>query len=92
MAQVSVVIQADPWKLATSLAALPGNIQIAEKSVSAGKFIIVYDDSADDQSYTVLVGDPDKISASLNTLIAGGATIDLVIPTFSAAHYVVVHT
>lgn len=92
MAQISTVIQADPWKLATSLAALPGNVQIAEKSVSAGKFIVVYDNTADDQTYTVVVGDPDKISASINALITGGATIDLIIPTFSAAHYVVVHT
>lgn len=92
MAQISTVIQADPWKLATSLAALPGNVQIAEKSASAGKFIIVYDNTADDQTYTVVVGDPDKISASINTMITGGATIDLIIPTFSAAHYIVVHT
>jgi hypothetical protein len=92
MAQISTVIQADPWSLATALAALPGNVSIAEKSTSAGKFIVVYDDGADDQSYTVLVGDPDKVSAAINVMIAGGATIDIVVPTFSAAHYIVVHT
>jgi hypothetical protein len=92
MAQISVVIQADPWSLATALAALPGNVSIAEKSSSAGKFIVVYDDSSDDQLYSVISGDPAKLASEINALIALGRIIWAVVPTFSAAHYVVVYS
>lgn len=92
MAQSCTVIQADPWSLAEALAAIPANVVIIEKSTSAGKFIVVTDDSADDQEYTVIVGDPDKLATELNAIITLGKDIIWVAPTFSAAHYLVVHT
>jgi hypothetical protein len=71
---------------------LPGNVSIAEKSSSAGKFIVVYDDSSDDQLYSVISGDPAKLASEINALIALGRIIWAVVPTFSAAHYVVVYS
>ena len=89
MAQISTVIQADPWSLVTALTALPGNVSIVEKSSSAGKFIVVYDNSTDDQTYQVIAGDPDKLALEINALITSGKNIWFVTPTFSASHYVV---
>jgi hypothetical protein len=90
MAQLCTVIQADPQTLVTALSALAGTIQVVEKTTSAGKFLVVYDDAASTQSITVISGDPDKLASSLNTIIGGGDLIELIIPTFSASHYVVV--
>lgn len=89
MAQQSLVIQADPWTLATELSALPTGAKIVEKTSSSGKFIVVIDDAITGQSHDVIAGDPDALTAAINVLIAGGASIDFVAPTFSASHYVV---
>lgn len=89
MAQVSQVIQADPNSLALALAALNEEVLIVEKTASAGKFLVVSQAPSTGQTFEVIAGDPDTLSASLNTLIGGGATIDIIAATFSAAHYVV---
>jgi hypothetical protein len=36
-----------------------------------------------------VVGDPEKISNEVNTIL-GSFDVDLIIPTFSASHYIVV--
>jgi hypothetical protein len=92
--QVSSVIQADPWKLADDLntLALANTIQIVTKTYSAGKFITIVDDAAGaSQVAEVIVGDPDTVSDAISTILATATQIDLVIPTFSAAHFVVVY-
>jgi nitrate reductase NapAB chaperone NapD len=90
MAQLCTVIQADPQALATALTALAGTIEIVEKTTSAGKFLVVYDSAPSSQAIVVITGDPESLAASLNTIISGGDLIELIIPTFSASHYVVV--
>jgi hypothetical protein len=91
MAQTCTVIQADPWTLATQLASLARTIQIVEKTSSAGKFLIVSDTPATSQIFLVITGDPAKLASSIQTLIGTGKIIDIIIPTFSASHYVVVY-
>lgn len=91
MAQVCNVIQADPTSLATALAALNREILIIEKTSSAGKFLVISEAPSTGQSFTVITGDPDKLASSIATIVSGGDTINLVTPTFSASHYVVVH-
>jgi hypothetical protein len=91
MAQNCTVIQADPATLAVELAALNEEILIVQKTASAGKFIVVSQAPSTSQTFTVVAGDPDKLASEIDT-IALGATVNLVIPTFSAAHYVVVST
>lgn len=90
MAQVSQVIQADPTSLAAALLALNREVLIVEKTSSAGKFLVVSEAPSTSQVFTVITGDPDKLSSSIATLVSGGSTINLIIPTFSASHYVVV--
>ncbi len=90
MAQSCTVIQADPDSLALALAALNEEVLLVEKTVSAGKFLVVSQTPSTSQTFTVIAGDPDKLADEINTMIGGGSTIDLVISTFSAAHYVVV--
>lgn len=91
MAQVAQVIQADPASLAIALAALNRQVLLVEKTSSAGKFLVVSEAPSTSQSFTVVAGDPDKLASSIATLVSGGDTINLIIPTFSASHYVVVH-
>jgi hypothetical protein len=91
MAQNCTVIQADPGTLAVELAALNEEILIVQKTASAGKFIVISQAPSTSQTFTVVAGDPDKLASEIDT-IALGATVNLVIPTFSAAHYVVVST
>ncbi len=90
MAQVCSVIQADPWTLATELDALAEEILFVEKTASSAKYLVVSEAPAASQNFTVIVGDPDKLASDLQAIIDGGDTIDLIIPTTSAAHYVVV--
>lgn len=90
MAQVCSVIQADPNTLATSLAALNREVLLVQKTSSAGKFIVISEAPAVSQTFTVISGDPDKLASDMAAIVLGGDTIDLVIPTFSASHYVVV--
>lgn len=90
MAQSCIVIQGDPESLKSQLIALAGNIQIVEKTTSAGKFVIVYDTIPVTQNFTVIQGDPQKLSSDINGIIAGGDIISLIIPTFSSSHYLVV--
>lgn len=90
MAQQCTVIQGDPESLKTQLIALAGTIQVVEKTTSAGKFIVIYDTTPLAQNFTVVTGDPQKLSSEINAIIAGGDLIDLVIPTFSSSHYLVV--
>jgi hypothetical protein len=90
MAQQCTVIQGDPATLASKLDQLNGNILIVEKSSSAGKFIVVYDTVAAVQNFQVIMGDPEKVAAEINALILAGNEPLLIIPTFSASHYVVV--
>ncbi len=85
------VQQGDPWKLADDLAALNEEILIVEKTAASSKFLVVSQAPAIPQTIEVIVGDPDKLSDELNTLIGAGKSIDLVINTFSSAHYVVVY-
>jgi hypothetical protein len=89
MAQTTQVIQADPTSLASALTALNREILIVEKTASAGKFLIVSKSPSTGQIFAVLKGDPDNISSGLSTLIGGGSVINIIAPTFSAAHYVV---
>ena len=90
MAQSCTVIQADPWTLASALQALGTTILVVEKTTSAGKFIVISDSAPSTQTFTVISGDPDKLASDINAIISGGSSIDLIIPTFSASHYVVV--
>jgi hypothetical protein len=92
MAQTCTVIQADPNTLATALAALSSGVSIVEKTTSAGKFLVIEDTTVASQTFVVIAGDPDKLAADLTALVSGGATIDLIIPTFSASHYVVAYS
>jgi hypothetical protein len=89
MAQNCTVIQADPWTLASDLAALNEEILIVEKTSSNGKFIVLSQSPATGQNFAVVSGDPDKLAGEINT-IALTEDVKLVIPTFSASHYVVV--
>lgn len=91
MAQVCTVVQADPWTLASTLDAYTSGVLVAEKTSSSGKFIIVSDDSLPSQTFVVIAGGPDKLANAITDLITGGATIELIIPTFSASHYVVAY-
>lgn len=95
MAQVTRVIQADPWTFAASLNTLAATeqIQIIEKTASAGKFLVISDNAAPTgQTAVVISGDPQKLSDEINAIIALPATVEIVTPTFSAAHYVVVYS
>lgn len=92
MAQVSQVIQADPTSLAAALLALGRQVLLVEKTSSAGKFLVISEAPSTSQTFSVITGDPDKLAASVTTLVAGGKTINIIIPTFSASHYVVVST
>lgn len=92
MAQVCTVIQADPATLATHLAALGEQVLIVEKTKSAGKFVVISESPSTSQQFEVIAGDPESLSTAIQNLIDVGVTIDLIIPTFSAAHYVVVYT
>lgn len=95
MAQVSSVIQADPNSLAAALNTLAATdeIQIIQKTTSAGKFVVVSDDAAPTgQVAVVIAGDPEKLASEIQDLIDASNTINLVVQTFSAAHYVVVYT
>lgn len=95
MAQVSSVIQGDPWKLASDLNTLAASnaIQIISKTYSAGKFIVVRDNGGSSgQTAVVVSGDPDYVKTQIDTLIAGGAIIEIVTQTFSSAYYVVVYS
>lgn len=89
MAQVCSVIQADPWSLAEELQALGEEIQIVEKTTSAGKFLVVSESPSASQSFEVIAGDPSTLAQQINAL--GATSIDLIISTFSSAHYVVVY-
>ena len=92
MAQVTRVIQADPWTFADQLNVLAATekIQIIEKTSSAGKFIVISDDAAPTgQTAVVISGDPQKLSDEITALSA--TSIDVLSATFSAAHYIVVY-
>ena len=91
MAQVSQVIQADPTSLAAALLALNKKVLIVEKTSSAGKFLVISEAPAIGQLFVVIAGDPDKLANSIAALVAGGKTIQVIIPTFSASHYIVVY-
>jgi len=91
MAQTCRVIQADPNTLAAELTALNEDVTVVEKTSSAGKFIVVSEAPSSGQTFVVIAGDPDTLSGGVNALITGGANIDLIVPTFSASHYVVVY-
>jgi hypothetical protein len=95
MAQVASVIQADPWKLVSDLNTLAASntIQIITKTYSSGKFIIVRENLASTgQTAVVLSGDPATLKSKIDILIAGGASIEIVSPTFSSSYYVVVYS
>jgi hypothetical protein len=91
MAQICNVIQADPDTLALALAALNREVLIIEKTQSAGKFLVISEAPSIGQIFQVIAGDPDKLASDLTALIVGGKTINVVTPTFSASHYVVVY-
>lgn len=89
MAQVSQVIQADPNSLAAALTALNKEVLIVEKTASAGKFLVISQAPSTGQTFAVIAGDPDKLATSLAALVGLGNDINIVSPTFSAAHYVI---
>jgi nitrate reductase NapAB chaperone NapD len=89
MAQVCTVIQADPQSLADALTALNSEVLIIEKTSSAGKFLVIHQSPSTSQTFEVIMGDPAKLADSLQTIITGGATVNIVCPTFSASHYVI---
>ena len=94
MAQVTRVIQADPWKLQDELIALAATeeIQIVTKTYSAGKFLVVSDNAGGTgQQVGLTVGDPDKLASEINDLIALPSVVEIVEKTFSGAHYIVVY-
>jgi len=93
--QVSEVLTGTHTDLADQLNALAATVTIqnVQKTVSSGKFVVVYDDATPGgQTAGVIVGDPETLAADLQILINSGEVINLVTPTFSAAHYVVVRT
>jgi hypothetical protein len=93
MAQITTIIKGDPETLADQLAtlAVSNTIDIVQKTVSNGSFVVVYDNTATAlQTCIIIQGDPDTLANQINALISGGDTVDLIIPTFSAATYVVV--
>jgi len=92
MAQLCDVIQGDPWTLADQLGLYTSGISIVEKTTSAGKFLVVSDSTLPVQTFVVIAGDPDKLASELSDLITAGNSVDLVIPTFSASHYVVAYS
>jgi hypothetical protein len=89
MAQNCTIIQADPWSLADALFALSEEVLIVEKTSSSGKFLVISQAPSTGQIFNVVVGDPEKISNEVNTIL-GSFDVDLIIPTFSASHYIVV--
>jgi hypothetical protein len=92
MAQTCTVIQADPWTLASELSSIGSGVAIVEKTSSAGKFLVVLDSAISGQTFEVITGDPDKLVSDLTALVGAGSVIDLIIPTFSASHYVVAYS
>jgi hypothetical protein len=95
MAQVSSVIQGDPWKLASDLNTLAASnfIQIISKTYSSGKFIVVRDNAGTaGQTAVVVSGDPDYVKTQIDAFIALGRSIEIVTQTFSSAYYVVVYS
>jgi len=92
MAQVCTVIQGDPQSLVSQLLNLNGNVLIVEKTTSAGKFIVIYDTIYANQTFTIVSGDPQKLSSDIAALITSGKVIDLIASTFSASQYLVVST
>lgn len=91
MAQQCTVILGDPQKLADELLALGEEVLEVEKTSSSGSFLVLSKTPATAQVFEVIAGDPDKLKTEINTLIGAGKTIDLIIKTFSASHYVVVY-
>jgi hypothetical protein len=94
MAQVTQKLIGDPWTLASTLTTLAATneLQIIKKTTSAGSFIVVSDDAAStSQVVVVIAGDPQKLADEINAIIALPATVEIVEPTFSAAHYIVVY-
>ena len=91
MAQQCTVILGDPQKLADDLLAMGKEILEVEKTSSSGSFLVLSKTPAVAQSFDVISGDPEKLKTEINALIGGGKTIDLIIKTFSASHYVVVY-
>lgn len=94
MAQVCQVIQADPDTLAAELNTLASTneIKIVEKTRSAGKFIVISDDSGStSQVVSVIAGDPDKLASELASIISTPYTLEIVAETFSSAHYIAVY-
>jgi hypothetical protein len=93
--QVTQTSKGDPATLAAILNTLAATneVQIVTKSRSAGSFIIVSDNAAPTgQTAEVLKGDPATISTLLAALIGGGATIEILVTTFSGGYYVVVYS
>lgn len=94
MAQISQNLLGDPWTLVNGLNTLAATneLQIVKKTTSSGTFLIVSDNAAPTgQTVVVITGDPQKLSDEINAIIALPATVEIVEPTFSAAHYVVVY-
>jgi hypothetical protein len=94
MAQISQKLLGDPWTLANGLNTLAttSEIQIVKKTTSSGTFIIVSDNAAPSgQIAVVIAGDPQKLSDEINAIIAIPAIVEIVEPTFSSSHYVVVY-
>lgn len=94
MAQISQKLLGDPWSLANGLNTLAATneLQIVKKTSSSGTFIIVSEDAASTgQIAVVIAGDPQKLSDEINAIIAIPAIVEIVEPTFSASHYVVVY-
>lgn len=92
MAQSCTIIQADPWTLASELGSIGSGVSIVEKTSSAGKFLVILDSAISGQTFEVITGDPDKLASDVAALVGAGSVINLIIPTFSASHYVVAYS
>lgn len=93
MAQIARTFEGDPAYVASQLTTLAATEEITEvrKTYSSGSFIVISDDTAGTgQDVVVISGAPETLVSTINDMIADGDVIEILAPTFSASHYLVV--
>ena len=86
MAQVSTVLQGHPDDIKVALTALAASneIQIVQKTMANGKYLVIYDNAGTaGQVIFDFKGAPSDLSTYINGLIASAYTIDEVAATFA---------
>ncbi len=93
--QISQIMTGDPASIISQLVVLAATnkVQIIQKTKSSGSYIVVSDNTAPTgQSFVVIKGDPDTVSAETTALIALGNVVEIVAESFNAAVYIVVYS